>query len=47
MTEDNSEEDFENPKRPVRKSTRIAQGKAIRKNLVDDLAKLRAKKRQE
>ena len=47
MMEDNSEEDFENPKRPVRKSTRIAQGKANRKNLVDDLAKLRAKKRQE
>ena len=47
VTEENSEEDFESHKRPVRKSTRIAEGRASRQLLVDDIIKRRSKSKQE
>ena len=48
VIEENSEDDFErSDKKPLRKSTRIAEGRAVRKLMVDKLVKSRCKSKQE
>ena len=48
VIEQNSEDDFErSDKKPLRKSTRIAEGRAVRKLMVDKLVKSRCKSKQE